>query len=31
MPIVVGAAVIFSIIIMAWLLVGWRPKRPLDF
>ena len=31
LPIVVGAAVIFSIIIMAWLLVGWRPKRPQDF
>jgi hypothetical protein len=31
LPIVIGATLIFLVIILAWLLVGWRPKRPSDF
>lgn len=30
LPIVIGAAAIYLIIILAWLLVGWRPKRSDD-
>jgi hypothetical protein len=31
LPIVIGGAVIVLVILLAWLLVGWRPKRSMDF
>jgi hypothetical protein len=31
LPIVIGGAVIVLVILVAWLLVGWRPKSSMDF
>jgi hypothetical protein len=30
LPIVIGASAIYLIILLAWLLVGWRPRRPAE-
>ena len=30
LPIVIGASMIYLILLMAWLLVGWRPRKSAD-